>query len=407
MNAPAQRGAANRVAATHHQTRRGLAVAMAFLAAAAIAGIARGTGAITEASWWLPLHLLLIGAVLSAIATTTQMLAITWSSSPPTTPWLAAAQRWVLAAGAVGVVVGRDVDATWLVDAGALAVIVALVALLPILVTIRRGAVTDRFLPAIDAYLAAVSLGVIGATLGWLLATDRVGGHFFEVRSTHIVINLFGLVGGVIAATLPYFSATQIRSKMSRRATPIAVRSALAVLGVAVVVAALGRLTTSGVTTAVAMIVYALALVRIVSILPVFDPSRWKWTGPRLAQLLTGVGWWVAMAVVYGLRSGGNAAASSIDTSSAVRTLAIGGFAQILVASLAYLGPVVRGGGPKPLTAGFRATRSWVSLAAGNVAAIASITEARALLLVALGVWIADCAVRAVWLVVTRERSTR
>jgi hypothetical protein len=78
-----------------------------------------------------------------------------------------------------------------------------------------------------------------------------------------------------------------------------------------------------------------------------------------------------------------------------LQTLVIGGFAQILVASLAYLGPVLRGGGHQRLTAGFAITRSWVSLMAGNTAAAAAFAGHSAALVGALGIWIADIALRA------------
>lgn len=55
----------------------------------------------------------------------------------------------------------------------------------------------------------------------------------------------------------------------------------------------------------------------------------------------------------------------------------IGGYAQILVASLAYLGPVLRGGGHRRLTEGFAITGSWPSLAAGNIAAVGALLDAR------------------------------
>ncbi|MGH9133470.1 MAG: hypothetical protein ACRDZZ_06005 [Ilumatobacteraceae bacterium] len=73
----------------------------------------------------------------------------------------------------------------------------------------------------------------------------------------------------------------------------------------------------------------------------------------------------------------------------------IGGFAQILVASLAYLGPVLRGGGRRPLTAGFALTRSWVSLAAGDAAAVAALVGHAQALAAALAIWLTDIVVRA------------
>ena len=86
-----------------------------------------------------------------------------------------------------------------------------------------------------------------------------------------------------------------------------------------------------------------------------------------------------------------------------LRALVIGGLAQILVASLAYLGPVLRGGGHRMLTAGFALTRSWISLAAGNVAAVAALAEQRTVLAVAMVVWLVDIATRTILLVAGRR----
>ena len=109
----AGRGAPGRVAEVHAQTRRGLLVAAAFMAAAVVTGIA-GVGA----GWWLPLHLFVVGGLLSAISATTQMLAVTWSAAPAPRPLVAGAQRWALAVGAVALVVGRETDRTWMFVAG-------------------------------------------------------------------------------------------------------------------------------------------------------------------------------------------------------------------------------------------------------------------------------------------------
>ena len=78
-----------------------------------------------------------------------------------------------------------------------------------------------------------------------------------------------------------------------------------------------------------------------------------------------------------------------------LHALVIGGFGQILVASLAYLGPVLRGGGHRRLTAGFAITRSWVSLAAGNFAAIAALVGHGPTLAVVVAIWLADITPRA------------
>ncbi len=113
-----------------------------------------------------------------------------------------------------------------------------------------------------------------------------------------------------------------------------------------------------------------------------------------MIQLLLGLGWWAAMTVALGV-----VIARRSSDREVLQAMAIGGFAQILVASLAYLGPVLRGGGHRRLTAGFALTRSWPSLVAGNVAAVAALAGQEPIMLVASLVWVADLVVRALLLV--------
>jgi nitrite reductase (NO-forming) len=391
----ANRGARGRVATVHEQTRRGLAVALGFgVAAVVIALTKRGEG------WWAPLHLFVVGALLSAISATTQMLAVTWSSAPAPARAAARTQRWLLTAGAVGLVAGHERDTTWLFVAGGGAVIAAMLALVPILLRIRQQAVTRRFAPAIEAYAAAVVAGAVGMSLGLVLGTGRGGTRTLELRGAHLILNLLGLVGLVVAATLPYFTATQVRAKMSRRATPARIRLALGVLVLATAVAAIARVTDRPWLVAVALGGYALGLLGITTLLPIHGFGWLQWGGPRVVQLLLGVAWWVSMTVALAV-----AIARGSSDRAVLQALVIGGFAQILVASLAYLGPVLRGGGHRRLTAGFAITRSWPSVAAGNAAAVAALAGQRSILLVATVVWVIDIVVRAVLLATARRET--
>jgi hypothetical protein len=92
-------------------------------------------------------------------------------------------------------------------------------------------------------------------------------------------------------------------------------------------------------------------------------------------------------------------AASATDVEpireSLLLALVIGGYAQILLGSLAYFGPVLRGGGHRRLTDGFLVTRSWLSLVAGNCAAVAALTQHDGALQAILVVWGVDLLVRA------------
>jgi hypothetical protein len=390
------RGAPERVADVHRQTRRGLLVAAGFTVAAVVSGITRVGG-----DWWAPLHLFVVGALLSAVSATTQMLAVTWSASPAPRPLVAAAQRWTLAVGAVVLIVGRETDRTWMFVVGGTTVIAAVLGLGVILARIRHRAATPRFAPAIEAYVAAAVAGAAGMSIGLALGTGRAGRNVVHLRDVHLVLNVFGLVGLVIAATLPYFAATQARSKMSSRATPSTMRLAFAALATATAVAATGQLVDRPSVTAGGLLAYALGLLGIAAMLPIYARSRLRWAGPRLVQLGAGIAWWFAMTVALGF-----ATLRDADDRAILRALVVGGFAQILVASLAYLGPVLRGGGHERLTAGFAITRSWVSLAAGNTAAVAALVGRDPTLAAALAVWLTDLAVRAGRLLTT-TRATR
>jgi hypothetical protein len=358
--------------------------------AAIVVAIARA-----RPGWWLPLHLFAVGGLLSAISSATQMLAVTWSAAPAPRPVVASAQRWALAAGTIALVAGHETDRRWLFVAGGVAVSAATVALVPILLNVRRQAVTDRFAPAIEAYAAAAVAGAVAMSIGLVLGAGRVGARGTELRATHLILNVFGLVGLVVAATLPYFAATQVRSKMSAHATPTVMRATLLGLVAAMLIAAVGAMLDRRAVAAGGLIVYALGLAVVATLLPVYGRGRLTWSGPRAVQLLAGLAWWAAMTValaVITVRRGGDRAV--------LQALVIGGFAQILVASLAYLGPVLRGGGHRRLTAGFAITRSWLSLIAANVAAVGALAGQGATVAVALAVWLADIAVRAARLLI-------
>jgi hypothetical protein len=183
---------------------------------------------------------------------------------------------------------------------------------------------------------------------------------------------------------------------MSPRATPTALRVTYGALVAATAIAATGHLIDRSGVVAGGLITYGLALLALTAMLPIYARSRVRWAGPRVVQLMVGVGWWAAMTIALAV-----ATIRATDDRAILQALVIGGFAQILVASLAYLGPVLRGGGHRRLTAGFAVTRSWVSLAAGNTAAIAALVGHGPILAAALAIWLIDMAVRVVRLLAT------
>ena len=227
-------------------------------------------------------------------------------------------------------------------------------------------------------------------TIGILLGAGRAESNALELREVHLTLNVFGLIGLVIAGTLPFFAATQVRSKMSPRATPATMRATFGVLAAATAMTAVGHLAVEPIIVASGLVAYTLGLVAVGAMLPIYARKRVSWAGPRVVQLVAGIAWWMAMTGALAVTSH-----RETDDRAVLQALVIGGFAQILVASLAYLGPVLRGGGHRRLSAGFAITRSWTSLAAGNAAALAALTGSGRALAIALAVWLADISIRA------------
>jgi nitrite reductase (NO-forming) len=387
--ARAPRGPAGRVAVAQHQARLTLGTAGVFaVAAAAALVVPHRTG------WWLPLHLFLVGALLLAISAATPLFTVTWAAGPPPTDAYATTQRIALAVGALALAVGREADVTPLLAIGGSLVVGALVMLA---VSLRRtmvGAVQRRFDSAVRCYLAAIAFGVAGCLLGLVMGLDETGDVHDRVRTAHLTLNLLGLVGLVIVGTLPLFIATQLRAKASRHATPPVLSALLAGFVLALGLAGAGALTGFAAITAAGYTVYAALLSGLVLLVPPVGRKQLAWAGPRVLQLAAGVAWWCGATAVMAVHA---AAGSNVFTPAVIAALVVGGYAQILVASLAYLGPVLRGGGHERLAAGFRLTRAWPGLVAANVAATALVLDVP-VAAAALAIWVIDTLVRAVLL---------
>ena len=380
-----RRGDPDRVRRSHAQTRTTLRLALAFIAAAVVAAPLGG-------SRWLLLHLFLAGGVVLAISAVTLMLTVTWSAAPaPADRWVAV-QRWSVAAGAAGLAIGRAVEvAHWVLASAGTVYLVGLVLLGSLLVaTIRRG-VEGRFDIAVVAYVAALAAGVAGVALGVAMVSDTVS---LARRNAHVTANLLGLVGLVVAGTMPFFAATVGRSKMSPLARPqrLGAVTCWMVIALAVTLAGLGAGEHG--LAAIALSGYALGIAAVLGLLPRPTRRQWEWAGPRLVALWTGGSWWAigVVATAYDLASDERL----VFAGRWAVVVVLGGYAQILWGSLSYLMPMLRGGGPARLSEGFATTRSWLGLVAANAAALAvAIGLPPPVVAVAVGVWALDAAARA------------
>lgn len=382
---PAARGAPGRVPQAQHQARVALTMAALFVAAAAVAAVAPH-----DLGTWLPLHLFLAGGVTAAISGATVLFTITWAAAPAPPARLLALQRACIGAGAGGVAGARLLSAPPALLALAGAAFAAGLVLLgaTLVVTVRRG-VERRYDVAVAWYVTGIAAGLAAAGLGVALGTGHAWG---DLRTAHVALNLLGLVGLVIAGTQPTFAATAGRTRMAPAATPERHRVVLAWQAVSLAVLSIGAVRGVPAVTAAGLAAYGLGLVMVLTLLPRPGPRKVAWAGPRLAGLWAGLGWWTAAcaaAAVEAVRGG------TPLTGRWLLVLAVGGYGQILWASLAYLVPVLRGGGHERLSAAFATTRSWRGLAAVNVAGVGLLVGQGAVAQVAIGLWAADAALRA------------
>ena len=86
----------------------------------------------------------------------------------------------------------------------------------------------------------------------------------------------------VVAGTPPYFTATQVRSKMPPRAVAAAMRITFLALAAATALAATGSILDRSDVVAVGLISYALGLVVVAAMLPIDTTRRLRRGGPRV-----------------------------------------------------------------------------------------------------------------------------
>jgi nitrite reductase (NO-forming) len=319
------------------------------------------------------------------------MLTVTWSAAPaPADRWVAA-QRTLVAAGAAGVAVGRHAglgDAV--MGAAAVAYLGGLVLLVGLLVVTARRGVERRFDPAVAAYLSALVFGVVGVALGSWMA---VASPSATMRAAHVSLNVLGLVGLVVGGTMPFFASTVGRSRMAPHANRHRLFVSLCWQAATLLIAVLAMSADAPVLASIGLGGYALGVLAMLESLPRPTRRQLHWAGPRLLALWAGGLWW---ASAVGATAVDVTAGRVVFGDRWLVVLVVAGYAQILWGSLAYLLPMLRGGGHERLAEGFASTRSWLGFAAANVAGacVATAQPAR-VSAAAIAVWVFDSAWRA------------
>ncbi|WP_273651678.1 multicopper oxidase domain-containing protein [Cellulomonas fimi] len=297
---------------------------------------------------WLMVHLLLLGAVSTAILVWSQHFADTLLRRPA--PGGRRGHTARLAAhtlGAVLVVAGLLASVWALVVAGGVLVAAGAVAHVVVLARQGRGALPSRFGPMVRYYVAASALLPVGVTLGVLMArgdlADEAHGRAYVA---HVALNLLGWVGLTVLGTLVVLWPTVLHARIDERAEKAAPRALPVVLaGIAVLGAgsATGRRPLVGVG--------CLVVVAGVAVIARSMVDQARTAAPRTYAAWTvgaAVLWLVGCTLAYGaiVATAPSWAAAVDDVKVLVAPFAVGFAAQVLVGSLSYLLSVVLGGGP-------------------------------------------------------------
>ncbi len=284
---------------------------------------------------WLAVHILLLGGATNAI--------LIWSShftaailrvpAPPNRR-AETVRLLLLNTGIVLVLTGGHRGV-----AGAALVFTAVALHLRWLVVRLRTALPSRFTITVHYYAAAAAALLTGIPVGaWMLVTDDALRPRLVLFHAHV--NLLGWILLTVLGTLLTFWPTVLRTKMDPRAIAAA-RTALPTAITGVVALSIGVLAAWPMVAATGVAVFAVAV--LLTLLPAARTARNRPPESFAAwSIAAGAGWLLVALVLdaHALITG------SDQLANVLFPLLAGAVAQILLGSLAYLLPMVLGGGP-------------------------------------------------------------
>lgn len=186
---------------------------IAFLLAAAVAGVLGATGALADGRW-LALHLAFLGGVSQLILGAGQFFVAAFLATDPPPRRLVRAQLAVWGAGTVLVAVGVPTGTHPLVDVGGLLVLCGLALFGAALWRLeRRSLQTARW--AVRWYYACAACLGIGALAGIAMARG-VGWSSGSLLGAHLALNLAGWMGTAIVGTLHTFFPSLTHTRLAR-----------------------------------------------------------------------------------------------------------------------------------------------------------------------------------------------
>lgn len=298
---------------------------------------------------WLMVHLLLLGAVSTAILIWSQHFADTLlRRRAPGGRVFHGVRLFGHTAGVALVVAGMVTDRWLLVLAGGVLVGVVVLLHAVTLIAQSRGALPARFAPLVRFYVASGAALAVGVALGVIMARSTLPeGWHDRLYAAHLAFNLLGWVGLTVVGTVILLWPTVLHTKVSDAVDDTAKRSLMLMVGGLIVVGGAALLGVPALF-AVGMIIYLAGVGFVVA--DGVQRAR-KSTQRTFASwsMAAAMGWFVLCAIAFGVLvvtapSWGDAAARAAWL---IGPFAVGFAAQVLVGALSYLLPVVIGGGPE------------------------------------------------------------
>ncbi|GGN97487.1 hypothetical protein GCM10010112_89800 [Actinoplanes lobatus] len=295
---------------------------------------------------WLAIHMLLLGAATNAILVWGAHFTVAVLRAPiPARRTGEAIRLLLLNAGVLAVLAGGAAELPWIGVGGAAAVFAAVAAHLWWLTARLRSALPARFTVTVHYYVAAAVALLTGIPAGaWMLVTDDAARSRLILFHAHV--NLLGWIMLTILGTILTLWPTVLRTRMAddavaaaRIALPLAV-SGLVLLAVAVLAwwpvvtaAGLGLIAAAVVRTAIPAVRVGLAK-------PPESFAAWS--------IAAGAAWLLAALGLdaWTLLTAGGPDVAVDRFGIVLLPLLAGAVAQVLLGSLAYLLPMVLGGGP-------------------------------------------------------------
>ncbi|MDQ0834319.1 nitrite reductase (NO-forming) [Streptomyces achromogenes] len=297
---------------------------------------------------WLAIHLFLLGAATTAIVVWSEHFAVAMLHAPlPDRRWNNARLAGVNT-GTLGVLTGVWADLPVLTGAGCALLVTAATAHLVVLVRMGRGALGGRLAPIADYYRAAAAALIVGAVLGWLLATGNVGPQQYTgLKLAHVHVTLLGWIGLPVLGTLFMLWPTVLGVRMAERTTRLA-RRVLALTGGGLLTAVAGLAAGLRVPAVFGVALYAVGVAVAVQLFARTVRRRPAISAAAAWMLAAAAGWLLVGVVVdLALLAARPLAAVRDDIGSLVPVLLVGLVAQVLIGALTYLLPIVLASGPK------------------------------------------------------------